>query len=121
MIRQNQTQGSSIYLTWFCGQCLQNALGHHYMKGDGVAPNPVEAVKWYTSAALCGDAQAQRNLGLNKICGQGCEADTAAGIVWLQTAADQGMASAASELAYAKTVAGRLAIRAGVWTETTFG
>eukprot|EP01052_Picozoa_sp_SAG31_P003673 SAG31_NODE_144_length_22617_cov_21.520117_15_plen_92_part_00 len=91
------------------------------MKGDGVAPNSVEAVQRYTLAALHGDAQAQRNLGLNKICGNGCEADTAAGIVWLKAAADQGMSSAASELAYAKTVAGRLAIRAGVWKETTFG
>lgn len=86
-----------------------------------MAASEAMAIRWYTAAALLGDAQAQRNLGRHKIVGRGCEPDTDAGILWLQAAADQGMAAAASELAYAKTVAGRLAIRAGVWTETMFG
>src|SRR5271155_3469828 len=42
----------------------QNNLGAIYDKGNGVAQDYVEAVKWYRKAADQGFAQAQANLGL---------------------------------------------------------
>ena len=46
-------------------------MGVRYAEGRGVAPDLLEAAKWYSAAADQGDAQAQFNLGLLFYQGQG--------------------------------------------------
>jgi hypothetical protein len=42
----------------------ENSLGELYLAGQGVAPNPKEAAKWFNVAATKGEARGQYNLGM---------------------------------------------------------
>ena len=65
-----------------------------YAKGQGVAQNYQEAVKWYRLAAEQGNASAQFNLGVMYANGRGVTQDDQEAAKWYRLAAEQGYASA---------------------------
>ena len=60
----------------------QYNLGVGYAKGDDVAKDYVEAVKWFRKAAEQGDASAQSNLGVRYYNGQGVAKDFVEAYAW---------------------------------------
>lgn len=74
-------------------------LGLMYAKGDGVAKDPTEAVKWFTKAAEQGFARAQNNLGVVYEDGDGVAKDNVQAVKWFRAAAEQGFARAQNNLA----------------------
>jgi TPR repeat protein len=60
------------------------------LHGLGIAANAIEAIKWYNEAAQRGHVQAQYNLGVCYIIGQGVEINHQTGLEWLSRAAAQG-------------------------------
>jgi TPR repeat protein len=68
----------------------QVELGRRYDKGEGVAKNQVEAVKWYRKAAEQNFAWAQYNLGGCYLRGQGVADDLVEAYKWLLLATRQG-------------------------------
>jgi TPR repeat protein len=68
------------------------------MYGQGVAKDPVEAVKWYHKAAEQGDADAQFNLGVCFDNGEGVAKDPVEAVKWYRMAAEQGDARARKKL-----------------------
>jgi TPR repeat protein len=68
----------------------QYRLGVMYAEGKGVAPNDVEAARWFERAAVQGDATAQYDLGASYAEGMGVPKDNAAAAKWFRRAADQG-------------------------------
>jgi len=82
----------------------QNELGVCYYKGQGVAQDKVEAVKWYGKAAEQGDAKAQFNLGLCYVKGDGVAEDHVEAVKWFAKAAQQNVPEAQYNLGicYAK-------------------
>jgi hypothetical protein len=76
----------------------QTLVGSMYAYGEGTEQNNVQAVKWFTRAAMHGSAQAQYNLGIMYEQGFGVEKDKAQARRWFQAAADQGRKDAASRL-----------------------
>ncbi len=73
-------------------------LGIGYSTGQGVARDPVEAVKWYRKAAEQNYAQAQCNLGLCYAYGQGVAHDPVEAVKWYRKAAEQNYAQAQCNL-----------------------
>jgi hypothetical protein len=69
-----------------------------YAKGQGVAQDYAEAVRWYLMAADQGDAPAQNNLGFMYANGQGVLQDFAEAVRWYRLAADQGNSPAQNNL-----------------------
>ena len=69
-------------------------LGRRYNKGEGVAKNEVEAVKWYRKAAEQNNADAQYMLGVCYYAGEGVAKDQAEATKWYRTAAKQNLAAA---------------------------
>jgi TPR repeat protein len=76
----------------------QISLASCYSTGDGVAKDPVKAVKWLRKAADQGAARAQCLLGLAYASGEGVKLDKTQAAVWLRRAADQGLAEAQFDL-----------------------
>lgn len=76
----------------------QYALGLRYYKGDGMAKQPAEAVKWYRRAADHGYAKAQNSLGVCYHQGKGVPQDAVKAVKWYRQAADQGFALAQANL-----------------------
>jgi len=76
----------------------QYYLGVMYAKGDGVAEDDAEAVKWYRKAAEQGHDGAQYNLGLMYANGEGVPENAAEAMKWYRKAAEQGNATAQSNL-----------------------
>lgn len=72
----------------------QYSLGLRYAKGDGVAENYAEAMKWYRMAAEQGLARAQCNLGVLYDQGRGTAQNYAEAMKWFRKAAEQGNATA---------------------------
>jgi TPR repeat protein len=68
------------------------------MYGEGVAKDPVEAVKWYRKAAEQGIAEAQNNLGVCFMNGEGVAKDPVEAVKWYRKAAEQGHANAQNNL-----------------------
>jgi uncharacterized protein len=68
----------------------QYAVGVVYANGNGVAKDPVEAVKWYRKAAEQGLASAQYNLADCYLSGTGVAKDPPIAAKWFRLAADQG-------------------------------
>jgi TPR repeat protein len=67
-----------------------------YLLGDGVEANPVEALKWYRSAADYGDSNAQGSLGVLYEHGvAGLSADARLAARWFAIAAKNGNERAA--------------------------
>ena len=65
-------------------------IGIMYDKGQGVAQDYAEAVRWYRKAAAQGNAGAQYNLGVMYGKGQGVAQDYAEAARWYRKAAAQG-------------------------------
>jgi len=76
----------------------QYYLGVMYAKGDGVAEDDAEAVKWYRKAAEQGHDGAQYNLGLMYANGEGVPENAAEAMKWYRKAAEQGNARAQNNL-----------------------
>ena len=72
----------------------QYNLGQMYRKGEGIAEDKREAVRWYQKAAEQGKAKAQYNLGWMYRKGEGVAEDKREAVRWYQKAAEQGLASA---------------------------
>ncbi|MGH8710942.1 MAG: tetratricopeptide repeat protein [Burkholderiales bacterium] len=72
----------------------QTNLGLMYQRGEGVARDDAEAVKWYRKAADQGFVTAQFNLGYMYSKGIGVANDDTKAVKWYRKAADQGHASA---------------------------
>jgi TPR repeat protein len=68
----------------------QVELGRRYDKGEGVAKDQVEAVKWYRKAAEQNFAPAQYNLNVCYYNGEGVAKDYVEAYEWLLLAARQG-------------------------------
>ena len=68
----------------------QMELGLRYARGEGVAKDQVEAVKWYRKAAEQNDSDAQYNLGRCYVRGLGVAEDVVEGYKWLLLGARQG-------------------------------
>ena len=69
-----------------------------YGKGQGVAKDEAESVRWYRKAAAQGNAAAQCNLGISYSNGQGVAKDEAEAVRWFRRAAAQGDADARAAL-----------------------
>jgi TPR repeat protein len=69
-------------------------LGSRYASGRGVPRDDSEAVRWFTSAATGGLAEAQYNLGIMHLTGRGVPLDPAKGAHWYERAAEQGLVEA---------------------------
>jgi TPR repeat protein len=61
-----------------------------YLKGQGVAKDPSQALKWYTSSAEQGNSEGQFYLGSMYLMGAGVTHDAAQGLKWLGLSANQG-------------------------------
>ena len=72
----------------------QLRLGDMYYKGEGVAQDHPEAVKWYRKAAEQGLAAAQNSLGYMYSNGRGVPQDKSEAVKWYRKAAEQGNADA---------------------------
>src|SRR5947199_354183 len=72
----------------------QVELGLRYDKGEGVAQDHAEAVKWYRKAAEQNLAEAQYNLGVCYANGTGVAKDQVEGVKWFRKAAEQNHAKA---------------------------
>jgi len=72
----------------------QSNLGYMYSKGQGVAQDYKEALKWYRKSAEQGIAEAQYNLGLMYAKGQGVIQDNVYTHMWFNIAASNGNTSA---------------------------
>jgi TPR repeat protein len=74
-------------------------LGNAYSKGEGVAKDLSEAVRWYRKAAEAGHSEAMVNLGYRYGSGEGVEKDLAEELRWYRKAAEAGNAMAMFNLA----------------------
>src|SRR3989442_733325 len=63
-------------------------LGACYVKGEGVAKDEMEAVKWYRKAAEQNHALAQYNLGVCYAFGKGVAKDAMEAVNWYRKAAE---------------------------------
>lgn len=61
-----------------------------YLRGEGLAKNPVEAVKWFRLSAEQGNVVAQYYLGLSYQQGEGLSEDKQEAYFWFSQAAAQG-------------------------------
>ena len=78
----------------------QYNLGVMYAKGQGVAKDFAEAMKWYRKSAEQGNARAQINLGYMYAAGRGVAQDYSEAMKWYTKAAEQGNARAQYNLGY---------------------
>ena len=77
----------------------QYELGEMYDKGEDVAANSTEAVKWYRKAAEQGHPGAQWQLGYKYEYGSGVAVDNVESLKWFRRAAEQDHGIAQFELA----------------------
>jgi TPR repeat protein len=89
----------------------QVALGHLYTAGDHTRPrecqdggghegsDSCETIKWFRCAAESGDAEAQYEMGMACLCGDGVDEDPREAVKWFLKAAEQGEVSAQLALA----------------------
>lgn len=75
------------------------ALADINLRGEGISPNPTEAIRWYRRAARSGDAIAQLNLGEILADGVYVPQDRTAAYRWLLLAARAGNQWAADKAA----------------------
>lgn len=75
-------------------------LGLMYSRGDGVAQDDVEAMRFFRMAAEQGEARAQYNVGAMYRLGEGVPLDYVEAVRWYRLAAEQGNGRAQSELAF---------------------
>jgi TonB family protein len=77
----------------------QIMLGQMYLRGEGVSPNPQEAIAWLTRAADAGSPLAAYDLGVFAVNGVGGSPDQRAAARWFHRSAHQGYPDAAYNLA----------------------
>lgn len=82
------------------------ASAQRYLRGQGVALDPVTAVQWLERAARAGHTEAKYELALHFLTGEGVQADEAMAISLLRDAAQAGHVQAATKLKAAYTAAG---------------
>ena len=68
----------------------QSILGSCYFKGEGVAEDQAEAVKWFRKAAEKGHPESQGMLGLCYFKGEGVAVNYAEAVKWFRKAAEKG-------------------------------
>lgn len=73
-------------------------IADSYLRGEGVAQPPNEAMNWLKLAAELGHPESQYNYGLALIDGISAEQNHARGIEWLNMAAKAGVPEAAAVL-----------------------
>ncbi len=76
----------------------QYYLGHLYAKGEGVARDPGQALRWFRAAAEQGEPYGQFALGYVYEHGLGAAADLGAAVRWYRAAAAQGNLAARNNL-----------------------
>ncbi len=76
----------------------QFQLGRRYDRGEGVAKDQVEAVKWYRKAAEQDHLKAQYNLAMCYEAGEGVAKDQVEAVKWYRRAAEQNLAAAKNNL-----------------------
>ncbi|MCD7721396.1 MAG: serine/threonine-protein kinase [Prevotellaceae bacterium] len=76
----------------------QELLGSRYCKGDGVAKNYKNGLRWYLEAAKHGEAEAQFNVGLCYELGRGVAENPIEAVNWYLMSARQGNAKAQNNL-----------------------
>lgn len=70
---------------------VMQSLAVAYSDGVGTAPDPAEALRWFRKAAEAGQVNAQLDLGIRLVTGEGgATRDEAAGTRWLERAAAGG-------------------------------
>jgi TPR repeat protein len=74
-------------------------LANLYAQGQGVEPDPAEAIRWLEKAAALGDSRAEFELGMAYERGIGVDRDPRAAAEWFRRAADQGDKEAQFNLA----------------------
>ena len=79
----------------------ETIIGLKYLDGQGIAADPVQALKWLQKAADAGQAVAQYRLGTMYERGQGVTANPASAAKWYQAAANLGNRKAMHNLAVA--------------------
>ena len=82
------------------------ASAQRYLRGQGVALDPVTGVQWLERAARAGHTEAKYELALHFLTGEGVQADEAMAISLLRDAALAGHAQAATKLKAVYTAAG---------------
>jgi localization factor PodJL len=87
----------------------ETIIGLRYLDGQGIAPDPSQALKWLQKAANAGQAVAQYRLGTMYERGQGVAASPATAAKWYLAAANQGNRKAMHNLAvtYAEGINGK--------------
>ena len=76
----------------------QYFLGHLYARGEGVAQDPTQALRWFHAAAEQGEPYGQFALGHAYEHGLGVTPDPSAAVRWYRAAADQGNQAARNNL-----------------------
>jgi localization factor PodJL len=79
----------------------ETIIGLKYLDGQGIAADPVQALKWLQKAADAGQAVAQYRLGTMYERGQGVTANPASAAKWYQASANLGNRKAMHNLAVA--------------------
>ncbi len=76
----------------------QYFLGHLYSRGEGVARDPAQALRWFHAAAEQGEPYGQFALGNVYENGLGVAPDLRAAVHWYRAAAEQGNQAARNNL-----------------------
>lgn len=76
----------------------ENFVGELFDGGDGIAANPIEAVRWFRLSAGQGNGFAAINLGMAYATGRGVPKDLDQAESWLRRAAGQGLPEAELQL-----------------------
>ena len=82
------------------GAMAQFIFGKCYLDGDGLAKDPVEAVKWLRKSAEQGFVDAQALLGWCLYTGKVVNPDPVESVKWIRKAAEQGYGKSQTVLAY---------------------
>jgi TPR repeat protein len=104
VVRGNAESGDAV---------AQYKLGVCYSKGEGVAKDELEAVKWWRKAADQNYAKAQDNLGTCYYKGEGVAKDYVEAVKWFRKAAEGGAVKSFSALAWILATSNDSAIRDG--------
>ncbi|MCP3979554.1 MAG: sel1 repeat family protein [bacterium] len=73
----------------------QSYVGLMYRKGEGVEPDPAEAVRWFQASADQGNPKGQFNLGVSYYQGEGVDQDLVQALKWFILADAQSVPGAA--------------------------
>lgn len=89
---------TQLLAEWVGSPQDQFKLGNVYYRGDGVAKDYAEAVKWYRKAAEQGLPESQNMMGVIYERGDGVPQNAVEAVAWYRKAAEQGYVPAQFEL-----------------------